>query len=224
MLQLSHIKKAYKDKKVLNDIDYLFEEGNIYSVLAGNKAGKTTLLKCISGECIPDEGSVKARANQVIYYASSHGDFPRNISGETWIKYLCSLKKGTKKPDIYMDRVGLDRSIRRVAVREYNPEDRRRLQLCALIVLKPHIMLFDEMLDDCSEEFLETFMDIISEECTRRIVIVATKQLNIAKRLAPDIIMLNNGMLNSVSANMLDVPEIKQAIADILGDNANDSY
>ena len=30
MLKLSHIKKGYKKKEVLTDVDYTFQEGNIY--------------------------------------------------------------------------------------------------------------------------------------------------------------------------------------------------
>ena len=42
MLKLSHIKKGYNKKDVLIDVDYTFQEGNIYSLLGGAGAGRTT--------------------------------------------------------------------------------------------------------------------------------------------------------------------------------------
>ncbi len=224
MLQLNHIKKVYGDTVVLADIDYIFEEGKIYPLLAGNGAGKTTLLKCMCGECIPDSGTIRTRTNHVIYYASKEGNLPEYITGENYIKYLCGLKKGTKNPDVYINKVGLSDEVKRRLVKDYSFEDKKRLELAAFLVQKPNIILFDAVLDDCSDAFVEDFLDIIKNECNRRIVVVTTGRLDIARFLADDILMLNRGKLKSITSDMIDAPEVMRAIADILGEDANDGY
>lgn len=218
MLQLNHIKKTFGEKDVLTDVDYIFQEGNIYPILAGNGAGKTTLLKCISGECALDSGAIKIRTNQLVYFLSKEGDLPENITGADFIKYLWSLKKGGKKPEVYLDIVGLDDTVRRKRIKDYGFEDMKRLQLATVLVLKPHIILFDEPLDECSDSFIEEFFDIISDELSRRIVIVTTGRVDVARFLAENIVVLNNGELNDISGDMIDAPEVRQAIADILGE------
>ena len=44
MLHLNHLKKSFGKNEILTDIEYTFEEGNIYPVLGGAGAGRTTLL------------------------------------------------------------------------------------------------------------------------------------------------------------------------------------
>ncbi|MBQ4283713.1 MAG: ABC transporter ATP-binding protein [Lachnospira sp.] len=224
MLQLNHIKKMIDGNEVLSDIYYVFEEGRLYSVLAGSKEGKTVLLKCINKDYKLDSGVIKGRVNQVSLYVSDEDVLPEYVTGEDFITYLCQLKKGSKKPVTYMDKVALNRNVRRKFIKEYNVEDKVRLFLAMYLIQKPHVMLFDDVLDTCSDSFVQEFFDIISEECSRRIVIVTTGRLDIARFLSDDILLLNKGELNEVSGDMLDAPEIKQAIADILGEDANDNY
>ena len=46
MLHLNHLKKSFGKNEILTDIEYTFEEGNIYPVLGGAGAGRTTLFEC----------------------------------------------------------------------------------------------------------------------------------------------------------------------------------
>ena len=78
--------------------------------------------------------------------------------------------------------------------------------------------MFDEPLDFCSEEYINTFLDVLSSECHEHVVLISTSVLSIAQRIAPDVLVLNNGELNEVTAEMIDIPEINNAILDILGD------
>ena len=50
MLHLNHLKKSFGKNEILTDIEYTFEEGNIYPVLGGAGAGRTTLFECIAGD------------------------------------------------------------------------------------------------------------------------------------------------------------------------------
>ena len=49
MLHLNHLKKSFGRNEILTDVEYTFEEGNIYPVLGGAGAGRTTLFECIAG-------------------------------------------------------------------------------------------------------------------------------------------------------------------------------
>ena len=50
--------KANKDKKILNNISYCFEEENVYAILGPSGSGKTTLFHVLSGLTDPQEGRV----------------------------------------------------------------------------------------------------------------------------------------------------------------------
>ena len=145
-----------------------------------------------------------------------------NSSGYEFIKFLCELKKKSKEPDYYLERVAMSEESMNKLICDYNFEEKKRLQLAAFLVQKPYVMLFDEPVDYCSQEFIDTFIDVLEEEKDRHIIIVTTALLDIATHVADDILVLSNGEINEVTKEMLEITEIKHAILDILGEEEND--
>jgi ABC-2 type transport system ATP-binding protein len=58
MIEAVHISKKFGDFKVLSDINFQVQEGEIYGLIGYNGVGKTTLMKILCGVYRPDEGSV----------------------------------------------------------------------------------------------------------------------------------------------------------------------
>lgn len=219
MLKLNHVKKIYDKQEILKDVDYTFESGKVYCVLGGTGSGRTTLFECISGDVPIDGGSVESESKRERFFAAKQSVLPMYISGYEFISLLCSFKKHTDADvDGCLDRVGISDEVRNELICEYSFEDKKRLQLAAFLVQRPYVMMFDEPLDFCSEEYIETFLGVLEEECSEHVVIVSTSELSVAQRISPDLLILNNGELNEVPAEMVDIPEINNAILDILGD------
>ena len=57
-IKVQKIYKSYDSKKVLENISFDVKEGEIVSILGPSGCGKTTLLKCILGLKIPDDGNI----------------------------------------------------------------------------------------------------------------------------------------------------------------------
>lgn len=58
MLELRNLTKIFPDKKLFEDVNLNFVQGNTYGIIGANGAGKSTLLKIISGEVEASSGSV----------------------------------------------------------------------------------------------------------------------------------------------------------------------
>ena len=58
---ISHLVKSYGSKKVLKDVDFVFDEGKIYGLLGRNGSGKTTFFNCINSDIDIDSGSFYLR-------------------------------------------------------------------------------------------------------------------------------------------------------------------
>ena len=81
-----------------------------------------------------------------------------------------------------------------------------------------YVGLFDEPLDFCSDDYIDTFLHVLSSECQNHVVLISTGVLPVALRISSDVLILNNGELNEISEEMINIPEINNAILDILGD------
>ena len=55
---IEHVAKSFEKKRVLKDIDFVFEEGKIYGLLGRNGAGKTTLMRVLTTVLAPTSGKV----------------------------------------------------------------------------------------------------------------------------------------------------------------------
>ena len=58
LLGVRGLYKAFKGNQVLSDINFDVAEGEIVSLLGQSGAGKTTILRCITGLERPDQGSI----------------------------------------------------------------------------------------------------------------------------------------------------------------------
>ena len=58
MIEIVNISKSFGDKKVLDDVSCVFEEGKINLIIGGSGQGKTVLMKCAVGLFEVDKGKV----------------------------------------------------------------------------------------------------------------------------------------------------------------------
>ncbi len=58
MLEVREVEKSYNKNKVLNGISLTVQPGEIHGLIGENSAGKTTLIKCITGIYRADHGKI----------------------------------------------------------------------------------------------------------------------------------------------------------------------
>ncbi len=60
LLRVEHMEKAFGETKVLKDISFSLNEGEVVSVIGSSGSGKTTLLRCLNFLETPDKGKIYA--------------------------------------------------------------------------------------------------------------------------------------------------------------------
>ena len=58
-IELESVTKSYNSKKVIEDISFSVEPGEIFGLLGPNGAGKTTTLRMMLDIIKPDSGNIK---------------------------------------------------------------------------------------------------------------------------------------------------------------------
>lgn len=66
MINVTNVSLSYGDKKLFEDVNIQFNNGNCYGVIGANGAGKSTFLKILSGEVEPQRGDISIPANSRI--------------------------------------------------------------------------------------------------------------------------------------------------------------
>jgi phospholipid/cholesterol/gamma-HCH transport system ATP-binding protein len=59
VIEIKNINKAFGDRKVANDVSFVFETGKTNLVIGESGSGKTTILKMMVGLHVPDSGEVE---------------------------------------------------------------------------------------------------------------------------------------------------------------------
>lgn len=222
MLQLVHLKKSFNKKEVLTDIDYIFNKGRLHPILGAAGSGRSTLFKCICGDLPLDSGKVKTRKRSTLFYAAKQSVLPMYITGYDFISMLCDMTRGAGKPEFYFEQVRMGKSKRDHLICDYSFEDKKRLQLAAFMVQRPYVIMFDEPLDYCSEEFMDDFIRVLNTMKEDHVILVSTGLLDVAQKISKDVIMINNGELNYISEDTMNIPEIREVITDLLGEADNE--
>ena len=58
MLTVSDVSLRFSDRKLFDDVNIKFTEGNTYGLIGANGAGKSTFLKILAGDIEPTTGHI----------------------------------------------------------------------------------------------------------------------------------------------------------------------
>ena len=58
LINIEHISKIYGEKVIFDDASFGVQQGDKIGIVGINGTGKSTLLKVVAGEEVPDEGQV----------------------------------------------------------------------------------------------------------------------------------------------------------------------
>lgn len=170
MVQMNHVKKAYKGNVLFTDLNLHVERGESCAIVGENGSGKSVLLKMICGLVRPDEGDITVGGEKL-----EKGKFPKDIGvildnagflpGETGLKNLSIiagiLRKVTKEElEKTMRLVGLDPASK-VKVGKYSLGMKQRLAIAQAIMEKPSLLILDEPFNAIDEKTVKDFRALL---------------------------------------------------------------
>ena len=66
MIQFSNISKSFKSNKILKDVTFTIDTGNLVAIIGESGCGKTTLLKMINRLIKPSSGSIQIDGKDIL--------------------------------------------------------------------------------------------------------------------------------------------------------------
>lgn len=110
MLNVTGISKSYNDRELFNGVSFTVGMSDRIAVIGRNGTGKTTLFEIITGDIIPDSGSVSLRRDTAIGYLrqdvqpSSQRSLQEYVSGSSDVVRDLAHKIGLVQEDLAEER------------------------------------------------------------------------------------------------------------------------
>lgn len=171
-IEISHLSKAYGDKVLFTDYNYIFLKGDRIGIVGPNGCGKSTLLKIIKGILTPDEGSVEIGQTVKIGYFSQENEYMDN--NQRVIDYIRDVAEYIKTKDGHvsasqmLERFLFEGSIQYGLIGKLSGGEKRRLYLLRILMDAPNVLILDEPTNDLDiqtltilEDYLDTFDGIV---------------------------------------------------------------
>jgi branched-chain amino acid transport system ATP-binding protein len=160
LLKLSHVTVHYGTAEAVKDITILLEEGAVVSVIGANGAGKSTILKAISGLVPVSSGEVEFLGkeinglpiNKIVGLGIAHVPEGRKLF--PYMSVMANIKLGAylrrDKADIIKDLEGVFRLFPRLKERgnqkagSLSGGEQQMLAIARALMAKPKLLMMDE--------------------------------------------------------------------------------
>lgn len=206
MISAKGICKSFADKEVLSGIDLDIKPGKIFGLLGPSGAGKTTLIRIITGQLGFDSGEVRVFAKPVNELTGDdkkkigimmddHGVYDR-LSCTDNLKIFADIY-GVPYSEIgkALKETGLADSAKKPAMK-LSKGMRARLQLARVFMVRPKILFLDEPtsgLDPMTMKYIhKLILDRRDSGCT---VFLTTHNMEEAAVLCDEVALLNEGKI-----------------------------
>ena len=167
VLEVKNIKKSFGKTKVLKDVSFSLEKGQVLVIIGSSGSGKTTLLRCLNFLETPDEGQILVNSKTLFTPGQKYTDeqirenrlhfglvfqnfnlFPQYNVLQNVLLAPTLLKKGTpeqlqQQGKDLLERVGLSDKLESYPY-QLSGGQQQRVTIARALAMNPQVLCFDE--------------------------------------------------------------------------------
>ncbi|HYN74578.1 MAG TPA: ATP-binding cassette domain-containing protein [Candidatus Limnocylindria bacterium] len=205
MIEIAGLTKTFGRTRAVDDLTFSVAAGRVTGFLGPNGAGKTTTLRCLLGLVTPTAGTATVDGRP--YAALEHPlttvgaaleatGFHPGRTGRDHLRVLCrSAGIPERRADETLAQVGLiEAGGRRAAT--YSLGMRQRLQLAAVLLGDPSVLVLDEPANGLDPEGIAWLRGFLRHEASLgRTVLVSSHVLSEVEQTVDDVVIIARGRL-----------------------------
>jgi ATP-binding cassette ChvD family protein len=165
VIEAEHLKKAFGDRLLIEDLSFSLPPGGIVGVIGPNGAGKSTLFKMLTNNEQPDGGSIRVGPTVEVSYVDQSRDA---LDGNKTVWEEISngqdiLKVGNYETQsrAYVSRFNFRGSDQQKRVGDLSGGERNRVHLAKLLLAGGNLLLLDEPTNDLDVETLRALEEAL---------------------------------------------------------------
>ena len=218
ILEIKNIKKDFGKTKVLKDISFSLEKGQVLAIIGSSGSGKTTLLRCLNFLETPDEGQILVDGKELLTDSEKQIRENRLHFGLVFQNFnlfpqYTALKNVTLAPGLLklgtpeelettgkelLTKVGLADKLENYP-HQLSGGQQQRVAIARALAMQPDILCFDEPTSALDPELTGEVLRVIrSLKDEGRTMIVVTHEMEFARSVADVVMYMSGGVIEEM--------------------------
>ena len=222
IIRVSHLEKSFGKHKVLKDINFDVNKGDVTCIIGSSGSGKSTLLRCINVLEIPTAGNIYFhdkdildKSNKVTDYRAKVGMVFQsfNLFNNMTVLQNCTVgvRKVLKKGDAYAKEIAT-KYLEKVGMLPYinarpsqlSGGQKQRVAIARALAMEPEVLLFDEPTSALDPEMVGEVLDVIRNLAREGLtMIIVTHEMAFAHDVSTNVAFMDQGVIAE-----MDTPDV----------------
>ncbi|MBW7571376.1 ABC-F family ATP-binding cassette domain-containing protein [Caproiciproducens sp. AGMB10547] len=165
IIEIDGIEKHYGDRQLIKGFSYNLLRGDRIGIIGANGCGKSTLLKIITGQVLPDNGTVTVGETvRVGFFSQECEEMDTGLRAIDYIKNISAeimTPEGMLTASQLMEKFLFGANLQYSVIGRLSGGERRRLYLLGVLMQAPNVLLFDEPTNDLDIQTLTILEDYL---------------------------------------------------------------
>ena len=214
MIEIKNVSKTYNGKKkVLKNISFKIESGEIFAFIGHNGAGKTTMIKSImgildfeEGDILVDNKSIKEEpleCKKIMAYVPDNPDLYENMKAIDFINFICDMyevsenirRENTLK---YAKMFEIEDKLND-DISSFSHGMKQKIALIAALAHNPKVLIMDEPFVGLDPKAVYDMKEIMRDMAKDgKTIFFSTHILDVAEKLCDRVAIIKDGTIVKV--------------------------
>lgn len=210
--ELISLRKEYKNITAVKDVSFTIKDGEVFSLLGMNGAGKTTILKMLSCLTKPTSGDALVyghsivkepeKVKELIGISPQENSFAKKLTVEENLRFMCGIygmdkEKTNKNVESIIEQFSLS-DVRKQMAGKLSGGWQKRLSIAMAIITEPKLLFLDEPTLGLDVMARRDHWKIIESLKGKMSIIITTHYLEECEHLADRIAIVKEGNLKAI--------------------------
>ena len=215
-IEISKLTKNFKDKIAVNEVDLRIKRGELFSLLGTNGAGKTTIIKMLSGLILPTSGCIIIenmnieddvyKIKEILNVSPQETAIAPNLTVKENLEFMAGVYQIKDKENTIkklVDQFRLEEVLNKKA-KTLSGGWQRKVSIAISLINNPKILFLDEPTLGLDVIARKELWNVINELKGKITIILTTHYMEEAENLSDRIgIMVNGNLVDVGSAREL---------------------